>query len=182
MYDAEICRDFVGELTTAVALAETAVDVEEAHRACRKRQRGWLNRARIWNAKPKASAEYRPPKRYRVYSWRSLVCLDHQLQKCGIHGLGHFQVDESVHWSKWPLATVSWDQEGINISAAHFFCTKKHSNLNFVWDSAHGSWNDIKLACRDAGLYGLILGLMMAWTSLGLLSEALRELGSINPY
>lgn len=79
------CRDFVGEMSVKVDLAKDDKDI---------------------------FAAWRPFKRYRVGAFKNLAALSHQLQAVGLPPLSDYQKPPpDLHWSKWRLATFSFDQE-----------------------------------------------------------------------
>lgn len=162
---AQVTRDFVGEITTAKQLASNPAEVDEAHRASRKRQRAWLARSRATNEQGRRRPEWRPPKRYRVASCRGMMYIDRQLQVLGHPGLGLYKRKWSEeHWASWPSLTLCLDQESCNTSIAHFLWYSPYkANIDVVFDPSHGSWNDVRLASKDAQWFGWLLGMLLVW-------------------
>ena len=159
----EVCRDFQGEISTAKELATTVAEKATAHTECRKRQREWIRRASDCKS-GQGRALWRPPKRYRVSSYKNLISLDHQLNTVGLSGLSHFKRPDwsVVPWHEYPMGTICWDQESSNLTCAHWLWHEK-ACIDFQWDASHGAWNDVKAMARDSNYFGFLLGLLLVW-------------------
>ena len=57
------------------------------------------------------------------------------------------------------------DQESSKTCAAHFsWYSEEHKiSADFVWDSAHGAWNDVRLLSKDVSWFPWLLGLLLIW-------------------
>lgn len=162
-----MCRDSQGALSTAVALATDENEAREAHRESRKRQRALLGKFASSSKAPgsRSKGEWRPPKRYRVSSYKTIVQLDGQLRTLGMTGLARYACDGSQDrkFDADPVLTIVWDQESSNIAAAHYMMYHRKMQIDFIFDGAHGAWNDVRAACKDANYMGFLLGLLLVW-------------------
>ncbi len=81
-----------------------------------------------------------------------MTYMEYQLQQIGHPGLVHYVKDlDKLPWSQWPLATVNWGQESMQVSSAHWLHYDQKANLDIVSDNSHGAWNDCKNSAKSSG-------------------------------
>lgn len=156
---AKVCKDFTGEVATEIELGASA---SSALSACRKRQRSFLKMS--LDVQKKGRADWRPPKRYRLGSYKNLVTIDSQLCNLGLPGLGHYVKDwDTEPWETWPILTMCLDQESTNLASVHWLMYNQGAAIDPQWDPNHGAWNDVKCAAKASGYMAFLLGLMVVW-------------------
>ena len=101
----------------------------------------------------------RVAKRKRVKSMHWGVCLDNCLLFATGRGIDAFEITKSVRERnpyEWPCLQVVPDQGPDGMCASNGFMygwQQRIFNLWVAWDKSHGAHNDVKLACKAAGLW-----------------------------
>lgn len=128
-----------------------------------QRHRNWVRR---FSAKAKAGS-WRPIPWNRQAAKHWLSSLDNQFKSLSVQGLIHFlprlQSPPWTDWRRWRVGFVSMDMGGDGVSAIHAAQFKFGLALECYPDPPHGANRDIDGAIKHAGLFPLILLLLVSW-------------------
>ena len=114
----------------------------------------------------------RPRKKPRSKSYTTGLAIDNALRTTTGAGFEQFLPPpaEFAAPAEWKFLSMAPDQGPDVVALTQWLLHKQRINLEVTWDLNHGSWNDIKLMYRDAGLWPHIL-LMTAAQNVGFGSE-----------
>ena len=114
----------------------------------------------------------RPRKKPRSKAYTTGLAIDNALRTTTGAGFEQFLPPpaEFAAPAEWKFLSMAPDQGPDVVALTQWLLHKQRINLEVTWDLNHGSWNDIKLMYRDAGLWPHIL-LMTAAQNVGFGSE-----------
>lgn len=154
----------MGETAIAQELVADPSGVQAAQTQCRKRQRAWLLKSCEVAGSSRKRFSWRPAKRFRTGAFKNLTALDHQMKIVGLPGLTHFCTPQtSQHWASWPLLSLNFDQESVNVCSAHYIQYHLRGHVDIVYDMSHSAWNSVKAAVRASGYMGLMLSMLLVF-------------------
>lgn len=157
----EVVPDYDGERDQACAAGQPEV-IEKANAELYNRCRAWLKR----KSADSDDAAQRPPKRFRVAAKRWAMGVDHMMQVSVGVGLKSLEVphpDEGISPFLWRGASIAMDQGSDGHCAMQAFGRFFNLNVDYIPDSSHGLWNDIKRSIKRAQLWPHEITMLIVW-------------------